>query len=52
MHFATAGEIVRKAWDQGYAVPALNANGATYDIARAALEAAQENRITLDPPVI
>lgn len=27
----------------GYAVPALNANGATYDIARAALEAAQES---------
>ena len=42
MRFVTAGEIVNKARGQGYAVPALNANGATYDIARAALEAAQE----------
>ncbi len=39
MRFVTAGEIVNDAHKNGYAVPALNANGATYDIARAALEA-------------
>lgn len=42
MRFVTAGKIVKEAREKGYAVPALNANGATYDIARAALEAAQE----------
>lgn len=42
MRFVTAGKIVQEAHKKGYAVPALNANGATYDIARAALEAAQE----------
>jgi len=34
--------LVREAQRRGYAVPAFNANGGTYDIARAALEAAQE----------
>ena len=42
MRFVTASKIVNDAHAKGYAVPALNANGSTYDIARAALEAAQE----------
>ena len=42
MKFVNAGPMVQDAMKNGYAVPALNANGATYDIARAALEAAQE----------
>jgi ketose-bisphosphate aldolase len=42
MRFVSASQMVRDARENGYAVPALNANGATYDIARAALEAAQE----------
>lgn len=42
MKFDNAHEMVKRARSGGYAVPAFNANGATYDIARAALEAAQE----------
>ncbi|OGV47671.1 MAG: hypothetical protein A2017_21930 [Lentisphaerae bacterium GWF2_44_16] len=42
MKFINAKPLVLDAQIRGYAVPALNANGATYDIARAALEAAQE----------
>jgi ketose-bisphosphate aldolase len=42
MKFVSAKLLVDAARKGGYAVPALNANGATYDIARAALEAAQE----------
>jgi len=42
MRFISAKSLVDDAREGGYAVPALNANGATYDIARAAMEAAQE----------
>ena len=41
MRFVSAKELVLDAQRGGYAVPALNTNGGTYDIARAALEAAQ-----------
>ncbi|NQU40901.1 MAG: class II fructose-bisphosphate aldolase [Lentisphaerae bacterium] len=41
MRFVSAKQMVNDAMNGGYAIPALNANGATYDIARAALEAAQ-----------
>lgn len=40
--FTSANPLVAHAREQGYAVPAFNTNGGTYDIARAALEAAQE----------
>lgn len=36
--------MIEDARQQGYAVPAINANGATYDLARAILEAANELR--------
>jgi ketose-bisphosphate aldolase len=42
MKFVNPTPMVREAQDRGYAVPAFNTNGASYDIARAALEAAQE----------
>ena len=42
MRFVSAKPLVLKAQKCGYAVPALNTNGGDYDIARAALEAAQE----------
>ena len=42
MRFVSAKPLVDAARKGGYAVPALNANGGTYDIARAALEACQE----------
>jgi len=42
MKFVSAKPLVEAARAGGYAVPAFNANGATYDIVRAALEAAQE----------
>jgi len=42
MNFVDAGSLVERARDCGYAVPALNTNGGTYDVTRAALEAAQE----------
>ena len=48
MNFVSAGSLVERARDCGYAVPALNTNGGTYDITRAALEAARE----LSAPVI
>ena len=40
--FENAVHMVRLAREKGYAVPAFNTNGATYDITRAALEAAQD----------
>lgn len=42
--FVSAKPLVDDAREHGYAVPALNANGGTYDMARAALEAAAELR--------
>ncbi|MBN2302533.1 MAG: class II fructose-bisphosphate aldolase [Lentisphaerae bacterium] len=42
MKFINAKPLVLDAQKNGYAVPALNTNGGTYDITRAALEAAQE----------
>lgn len=42
MKFVNTKEMLKAAQAGGYAVPALNANGATYDLVRAALEAAQE----------
>ena len=47
MNFVTALPLVEKARSEGYAVPAFNTNGATYDITRAALEAAKESRSPL-----
>jgi ketose-bisphosphate aldolase len=44
MPIASAGSLVKAAQQDGYAVPALNTNGATYEITRAALEAADEVR--------
>lgn len=43
MKFANPKDLVLKAREQGYAVPAFNTNGASYDITRAGLEAAQES---------
>lgn len=40
--FTNAIPLVTHARENGYAVPAFNTNGGTYDIARAALEAAQD----------
>jgi len=42
MKFASAAKMVLDAREDGYGVPALNTNGGTYDIARAAIEASQE----------
>jgi len=42
MKFVSAKQLVLDAQAGGYAVPALNTNGGTYDITRAALEAASE----------
>lgn len=42
MKLCDSKTLVAKAREGGYAVPALNTNGATYDITRAAIEAAQE----------
>ncbi len=44
MTFTSAKPLVDAAQAGGYAVPALNTNGGTYDITRAALEAAQDMR--------
>ena len=44
MAFIPSKELVLKACEQGYAVPAFNTNGGTYDITRAIIEAAQELR--------
>lgn len=48
MRFVNAKTLVLDAQKHRYSVPALNTNGGTYDIARAALEAAQE----LESPLI
>ncbi len=42
MKFVNPTPMVKDAQEKGYAVPAFNTNGGVYDIARAALEAAQE----------
>ncbi len=42
MKFCSTKTLVDKARHGGYAVPAFNSNGGTYDIARAAIEAAEE----------
>ena len=42
MRFINPSGMVRKASEHGYAIPAFNTNGGSYDITRAALEAAQE----------
>jgi fructose-bisphosphate aldolase class II len=42
MKFVNPTPMVKEAQEGRYAVPAFNTNGASYDIARAALEAAQE----------
>lgn len=42
MKFVSAKPLVEHARDNSYAVPALNTNGGSYDIARAALEACSE----------
>jgi len=43
MKFVNPTPMVKDAQAKGYAVPAFNTNGGSYDIARAALEAAQES---------
>ena len=47
MRFVPAKELVVDAQKRRYAVPALNTNGGSYDVTRAALEAAQELRCPL-----
>jgi ketose-bisphosphate aldolase len=47
MRFCNARVLTEKARDEGYGVPAFNTNGGTYDITRAAIEAAQELRSPL-----
>lgn len=47
MKFCNAKLLVEKAREGGYAVPAFNSNGGTYDIARAAIEAAEEMKSPL-----
>src|SRR5512133_3076414 len=42
MKLCDSKTLVKHAREQGYAVPAFNTNGATYDITRAAIEAAEE----------
>jgi len=42
MRFCDPRELVQRARENGYAVPAFNTNGGTYDITRAAIEAAEE----------
>ena len=44
MKIYNAKEMMETAKKKGYALPALNANGGTYDLARAILEAADELR--------
>lgn len=44
MKIVNAKQMMQTAMEKGYAVPAINANGATYDLARAILEAANELR--------
>jgi ketose-bisphosphate aldolase len=47
LSFVSAQKLVCDAQKRGYAVPALNTNGGAYDIARAAMEAAQQLRSPL-----
>ena len=47
MRFRNAKVLADRAREGGYAVPAFNTNGATYDITRAAIEAAEELRSPL-----
>ena len=47
MRFISAKPLVDHARKNGYAVPALNSNGGSYDIARAALEACQKTNSPL-----
>ena len=47
MKLVSAKPLVLDAQSRNYAIPALNTNGATYDITRAALEAAQELKAPL-----
>lgn len=47
MRFCNAKVLANKAREEGYAVPALNTGGGTYDITRAAIEAAEELRSPL-----
>ena len=47
MIFINPRRLLEDAQERGYAVPAFNTNGGTYDIARASLEAAQEMRSPL-----
>ena len=47
MKFCNAKVLTDEARGQGYAVPAFNTNGGTYDITRAAIEAAEELRSPL-----
>jgi len=47
MKFCSAKVLVDRAGDGGYAVPAFNTNGGTYDITLAAIEAAEELRSPL-----
>jgi len=42
LNFVSAQKLVCDAQKRGYSVPALNTNGGAYDIARAAMEAAQQ----------
>jgi tagatose 1,6-diphosphate aldolase GatY/KbaY len=44
MKFCSSKELVDRARAEGYAVPAFNSNGGTYDITRAIIEAAEELR--------
>jgi ketose-bisphosphate aldolase len=47
MKFCNAKAMVEKARESGYAVPAFNTNGGTYDITLAAIESAEELRSPL-----
>lgn len=47
MKFCNAAILARHAREEGYAAPAFNTNGATYEITRAAIEAAEELRAPL-----
>ena len=44
MKILNAKQMMETALEKGYAIPAINANGGTYDLARAILEAANELR--------
>lgn len=41
MHLINPSRLVKQAFAEGYAVPAFNTNGGSYDITRAAVEAAE-----------